>query len=71
YFISDPQSSFFETAQFQLLLAFLQKHGRVMGLSLKQTNKELILVQDELRGGLPAVKRLLEQLGEVLTSGAA
>ena len=70
YFISDPQSSFFETAQFQLLLAFLQKHGRVMGLSLKQTNKELILVQDELRGGLPAVKRLLEQLTDVLGKGS-
>jgi hypothetical protein len=41
-----------------------------MGLSLKQTNKELILVQDELRGGLPAVKRLLEQLTDVLGKGS-
>lgn len=66
YFLGDPQSSFFETAQFQKVMDFLQKHGRVMGLSLKQTNKELILVQDEMRGGLAGVKRLLTQISEAL-----
>jgi transcription-repair coupling factor (superfamily II helicase) len=62
YFLGDPQSSFFETEQFQKILTFLQKHGRVMGVSLKQTTKELILVQDDLRGGLKGVKSLLEQV---------
>lgn len=62
YFLGDPQSSFFETAQFQKIMAFLQKHGRVMGISLKQTNKELILVQDDVRGGLKMVKGILEQV---------
>jgi transcription-repair coupling factor (superfamily II helicase) len=61
YFLGDPQSSFFETAQFQKIMAFLQKHGRIMGISLKQTNKELILVQDEVRS-LKAVKGVLEQV---------
>lgn len=61
YFLGDPQSSFFETAQFQKIMAFLQKHGRIMGISLKQTNKELILVQDEVRS-LKAVKSVLEQV---------
>ena len=32
-----------------------------MGLSLKQTNKELILVQDDVRS-LKAVKGVLEQV---------
>lgn len=32
-----------------------------MGVSLKQTNKELILVQDDVRS-MKAVKGLLEQL---------
>ncbi len=59
YFISDPQSSFFETETFQKIMAFLHKHGRIMGISLKQTNKELILVQDDIRS-LKAVKSLLE-----------
>jgi len=62
YFLSDPQSSFFETEKFQKIMAFLQKHGRVMGVSLKQTNKELILVQDDVRGGLKGVKGMLEQI---------
>lgn len=62
YFLGDPQSSFFETEQFQKIMAFLQKHGRVMGISLKQTNKELILVQDDVRGGLKGVKSVLEQV---------
>jgi transcription-repair coupling factor (superfamily II helicase) len=61
YFLSDPQSSFYSTGHFQGILAFVQKHGRIMGVSLKQTNKELILVQDGVRG-LKAVKGLLEQL---------
>ncbi len=61
YFLGDPQSSFFETEQFQKIMAFLQKHGRIMGISLKQTNKELILVQDEVRS-LKAVKSELEQV---------
>jgi transcription-repair coupling factor (superfamily II helicase) len=62
YFLGDPQSSFFETERFQNTMAFIQKNGRMMGLSLKQTTKELIVVQDDLRGGLKAVLRVLEQL---------
>ncbi len=61
YFLGDPQSSFYSTEHFQKVLAFLHKHGRVMGVSMKQTTKELILVQDDMRN-LKAVKGLLEQL---------
>jgi transcription-repair coupling factor (superfamily II helicase) len=61
YFLGDPQSSFYSTEHFQKVLAFIQKHGRIMGVSLKQTNKELILVQDGVRS-LKAVKGLLEQI---------
>ncbi|MBL7810399.1 MAG: transcription-repair coupling factor [Saprospiraceae bacterium] len=65
YFLGDPQSSFYNTDHFHILMAFMQKHGRIMGISLKQTNKELILVQDEVRS-LKAVKSLLEQLTTAL-----
>ena len=61
YFLGDPQSSFYATEHFQKFMAFIQKHGRIMGVSLKQTNKELILVQDEIRS-MKVVKSLLEQL---------
>lgn len=61
YFLGDPQSSFYATEHFQKFMAFIQKHGRVMGVSLKQTNKELILVQDDVRS-IKSVKGLLEQL---------
>jgi transcription-repair coupling factor (superfamily II helicase) len=61
YFISDPQSSFYSTAHFQKFMLFAQKHGRIMGFSLKQTNRELILVKDEVRS-LKAVKSLLDQV---------
>ncbi|MBK6994333.1 MAG: transcription-repair coupling factor [Lewinellaceae bacterium] len=61
YFLSDPQSSFYATEHFQKFMTFIHKHGRVMGVSLKQTNKELILVQDDVRS-MKAVKGLLEQL---------
>ncbi|MFN0036364.1 MAG: transcription-repair coupling factor [Saprospiraceae bacterium] len=61
YFLGDPQSSFYSTEHFQKFMAFIHKHGRVMGVSLKQTNKELILVQDDVRS-MKAVKGLLEQV---------
>ncbi|MFN0176765.1 MAG: transcription-repair coupling factor [Saprospiraceae bacterium] len=61
YFLSDPQSSFYATEHFQKFMTFIHKHGRIMGVSLKQTNKELILVQDDVRS-MKAVKGLLEQL---------
>ncbi len=61
YFISDPQSSFYETELFRKVMAFIQQKGRIMGISMKQTNKELIMVQDEVRS-LKAVMRTLEQV---------
>ncbi|MEZ4919155.1 MAG: transcription-repair coupling factor [Saprospiraceae bacterium] len=65
YFISDPQSSFYETEQFNKLVQFVGSKGRVMGLHLKQTTKELILVQDEVRS-IKQAKSTLDQLLSVL-----
>jgi transcription-repair coupling factor (superfamily II helicase) len=61
YFLSDPQSSFFETETFNKIVQFVGAKGRIMGISLKQTNKELIFVQDDVRS-LKAVKGVLEQV---------
>lgn len=64
YFLSDPQSAFFETEIFNRLVQFIGSKGRLMGLHLKQTNKELILVQDEVRS-IKQAKSTLEQLDAV------
>lgn len=61
YFLGDPQSSFFETETFNNIVQFVGVHGRIMGISLKQTTKELIMVQDDVRS-LKAVKSVLEQV---------
>jgi transcription-repair coupling factor (superfamily II helicase) len=61
YFLSDGQSSFYETESFHKVMAFIAQKGRIMGISVKQTNKELIFVQDDVRS-LKAVKSTLEQL---------
>jgi transcription-repair coupling factor (superfamily II helicase) len=65
YFLGNPQSVFYQTEQFDKVMQLLQKHGRTMGLHLKQTTRELIVVQDEVRG-LKSVKSLLEQIAAVV-----
>jgi transcription-repair coupling factor (superfamily II helicase) len=61
YFVGDPQSSFYETEHFQHMLAFVEKHGRVMGISFKQTPRDFILVQDEV-SSIAQAKKTLERL---------
>ena len=61
YFHSDPQSSFYSTEHFNKVMAFIAKQGRFIGISIKQTPRELILVQDDIRG-LKAVKSTLEKV---------
>ncbi len=58
YFLGDPQSSFFETAVFKRTMAFVITKGKTVGLSMKQTNKELLLVADGVRG-VKGVMRIL------------
>lgn len=61
YFLSDPQSSFYATEHFSKIHGICPKTWPTYGRFLKQTDKELILVQDDVRG-IKAVKGLLEQL---------
>jgi transcription-repair coupling factor (superfamily II helicase) len=70
YFLSNPQSPFFETESFQRLLQFIAEKGRVMGLSLKQTARELVVIQEDVRT-LQQAKRTLEQLNRVFEPTAA
>ena len=61
YFVSDPQSSFYETEQFNKIIQFVGAKGRIMGFHLKQTARELIFVQDEVRS-MKQAKGTLETL---------
>jgi len=66
YFVGDPQSSFYETEQFNKIIQFVGAKGRIMGYHLKQTAKDFIFVQDEIRG-MKQAKGTLEVLVGVVT----
>jgi transcription-repair coupling factor (superfamily II helicase) len=64
YFVGDPQSAFFETELFNRILQFVASKGHQMGLSFKQSNKNLLLVKDFVRNlaqAHEALQRLLDQ----------
>ncbi len=70
HFLSNPQSPFFETESFQRLLQFIAEKGRIMGLSLKQSARELVVIQEDVRT-LQQAKRTLEQLNHIFEPTAA
>lgn len=59
YFVENPQSPFYESDLFKLLIAFVGAKGREHGLSFKQSNKFFILVKD----GVPSLKAARGILG--------
>lgn len=61
YFISNPQSSFFESPLFQKIMAFVSTVGMKHGFSLKQTASYLIMTRENVRY-LGDAKKLLEIL---------
>lgn len=61
YFISNPQSSFFESPLFQKIMAFVSTAGMKHGFSLKQTASYLIMTRENVRY-LGDAKKLLEIL---------
>jgi transcription-repair coupling factor (superfamily II helicase) len=65
YFISNPQSSFFETPLFQSLINYISTKGALQGYQLKQTKSYLILSRGEvstLKEGQIYLQRILEDL---------
>jgi len=66
YFISNPQSTFFDTKTFQDIMAFMTTKGAKHGLSIKQTPKCFMLVKDKVNS-LKEAKAVLDLLkAEVL-----
>jgi len=65
YFISDPQSSYFETDHFRQMMSFLSKEGHRFGLTLKQSKRYLIVVKDDILNMRTARKLLDAVYSEV------
>ncbi len=63
YFLSNPQSSFFETELFQRFMGFISTKGPIMGYQLKQTKTYLILSKPDVKS-LKEAKILLERIIE-------
>lgn len=61
YFISNPQSRFFETATFKSLMHYISTTGTVIGFQLKQTSSFLILSKQGVKS-LKEVRVLLERI---------
>jgi transcription-repair coupling factor (superfamily II helicase) len=69
YFISNPQSTYFDTKTFQDLMAYVTVGGAKHGLSLKQTPKYFMLIKSGVHT-LKATKAVLDLLDkEVLEKG--
>ena len=72
YFISNPQSPFFETALFNNLLQHVATQGHKDGLSFKKSNRHFLMVKDgvhtlkEARKILQRLKNQVERKAEVL-----
>lgn len=62
YFIENPQSPFYESAQFNKILMAVNTSGVKVGISLKQTNNRLMLVKD----GVASLKKAREILANLL-----
>lgn len=61
YFLSNPQSSFFETVTFRSLMNYISTTGTILGYQLKQTSSFLILSKSGVKS-LKEVQVLLERI---------
>lgn len=64
YFISNAQSAYFETKLFENILAYISTNEK-MGLSLKQTQKSLLVVKDGVKS-LKEASIILQRMKEDL-----
>jgi transcription-repair coupling factor (superfamily II helicase) len=65
YFLSNPQSRFFETEGFQNLLAYFSKEGLRMGYVMKQTPTHLMVAREDVKN-LKDTLMLLERMNNEL-----
>lgn len=61
YFVSNAQSSFYETKLFNNFLQYVSTQGPALGLTLKQSRQNLILIKDKVYN-LKQSRKLLESI---------
>lgn len=65
YFISNPQSPFFETPFFQAFMALIAGKGQALGIQLKPGSKQLCLIKERI-GTLSQARNFLQGLYDAL-----
>ena len=65
YFISNPQSPFFETPFFHAFMNMIAIKGTELGITMKNTTRNLIIKKGQIKS-LSAAKTFLESIGESL-----
>lgn len=65
YFVSNPQSSFFESAVFKNIMQYLAADGAKNGFAMKQSNQYLILTREHVRN-LKEARTLLEKAATMI-----
>ncbi len=63
FFLSNAQSSYFESTLFEKLMAYISTTGSIMGLSLKQARSFLIMNKENVKS-LKAARQVLERIKE-------
>jgi transcription-repair coupling factor (superfamily II helicase) len=63
YFVANAQSPFYESNQFQKTLKLIASKKLKLGLTLKQSRKNLILIKDDVKN-LKEARIILERIGE-------
>lgn len=69
FFVSNPQSSFFESALFQKIMGYISGAGALLGLSLKQSRSYLIMKKANVKN-LKEVRVLFQRIEEHVTPAA-
>ncbi len=69
YFVSNPQSMYYETRTFQEIMRYVATQGPVAGISMKQSGKFLILTRENIKT-LKQAKAVLESMLEFVTQPA-
>ena len=65
YFISNPQSSFYETGLFNNILQHAATEGNKNGLNFKKSTRHFILIKDNVRS-LKSARQVLQSLKEAI-----
>ncbi|HRO73977.1 MAG TPA: hypothetical protein PK611_09930, partial [Saprospiraceae bacterium] len=61
FFISNPQSVYYETELFQKIIQYIGTIGQFKGITMKQNNTTLIMVRENVKT-LQEVRTLLEEI---------